>query len=100
MISETINNIQRKAQLLIAKLAQLEHENGLILEKNRELIEQNRILQTDLLLRNSEISFLKKETTAQEVERTEGHERNHHLRTEIDQYILEIDKCIEWLQNQ
>ena len=100
MISETINNIERKAQLLIAKLTQLESENATLLEKNRELLEQNRTLQTDLLLRNSEISFLKKETTAQEVERSEGNERNHHLRTEIDQYILEIDKCIEWLQNQ
>lgn len=96
--SETINSIERKAQLLIAKMTQLENENVLLLQKNRELLEQNRTLQTDLLLRNSEISYLKKQLEA--VERTEGVEHNQHLRTEINQYITEIDKCIEWLQNQ
>ncbi len=100
MISETISNIEQKARVLIAQLTQLQRERVLLLEKNRELIEQNRTLQTDLLLRDSEISYLKKQLHTQEGERTGGHERNHHLKKEIDQYILEIDKCIDWLQNQ
>lgn len=100
MISETANSIEQKARALIAHLTQLKRERVPLLEKNKELTEQNRTLQTDLLLRDSEISYLKKQLRTQEGERLDGHEQKHHLKKEIDQYILEIDKCIEWLQNQ
>jgi chromosome segregation ATPase len=100
MISETINSIEQKAKVLIAQLTQLNRERVLLFEKNRELLEQNRTLQTDLILKNSEISHLKKHVRAQEGERKEGFEQKHQLKKEIDQYIIEIDKCIEWLQNQ
>jgi predicted amino acid racemase len=100
MISETINSIEQKAKVIIAQLTQLNREHALLLEQNRELLEQNRTLQTDLILKNSEISHLKKQVRTQEGERKEGFEQKHQLKTEIDQYIVEIDKCIEWLQNQ
>jgi hypothetical protein len=97
MVSETVNNIEQKTKVLIAHLIQLDRERALLLEKNKELLEQNRTLQTDLILKNSEISHLKKQVKTQGGERVE---EKHHLKQEINQYITEIDKCIEWLQNQ
>jgi poly(3-hydroxyalkanoate) synthetase len=98
-ISEIVNGIEQKTQLLVAKLAVLEKENASLIEKNQSLLEQNRGLQADLLLRNSEISQLGKQVESQEGEGVEEYERKHYLRKEIDQYIQDIDKCIEWLQN-
>jgi hypothetical protein len=100
MISETVNNIEQKTKVLIAHLIQLDRERAFLLEKNKELLEQNRTLQTDLILKNSEISHLKKQVRTQGGERVEESEQKQHLKQEINQYITEIDKCIEWLQNQ
>jgi regulator of replication initiation timing len=99
-IYNTIHNIEQKTSALLAQLVALKEENALLKTQNREITTHNRALQTDLLLRDSEISYLKKNNIGQEVERTEAGTQNHHLRQEIDQYITEIDKCIDWLQNQ
>jgi SMC interacting uncharacterized protein involved in chromosome segregation len=101
-ISEQINNIEKKVRLVVARMAMLQDENGTLKVKNRELVEQNRNLKADLLLRESEISHLKTQTLSvvEEGVKTEARERSQHLREEIDQHIQEIDKCIEWLQNQ
>jgi chromosome segregation ATPase len=101
-ISEQINSIEKKVRLVVARMAMLQDENGTLKVKNRELVEQNRNLKADLLLRESEISHLKTQTltVVEEGVKTEARERSQHLREEIDQHIQEIDKCIEWLQNQ
>jgi chromosome segregation ATPase len=102
-ISEQVNNIEKKTRLLVARLSVLQKENATLKASNKELVEQNRNLNADLLLRDSEISHLKTQTVsvvAGEGVRTEARERSQHLREEIDQHIQEIDKCIEWLQNQ
>jgi SMC interacting uncharacterized protein involved in chromosome segregation len=101
-ISEQINNIEKKVRLVVARMAMLQDENSTLKVKNRELVEQNRNLKADLLLRESEISHLKTQTLSvvEEGVKTEARERSQHLREEIDQHIQEIDKCIEWLQNQ
>ena len=55
-----------------------------------------------MLLTKSEISQLTQQAkpqNGQEEESKEARERKHHLRKEIDQYIVENDQCIEWLQN-
>lgn len=101
-VSEIVNGIEHKVWLLVNKLAALERENAELIEKNQALLEHNRTLQADLLLTHSEISHLTNQTktlNAEEEESIEARERKHHLRKEIDQYILEIDQCIEWLQN-
>jgi chromosome segregation ATPase len=95
---ETLKSIEQKAQLLIEKLGKLEREKAQLSEQVRTLTEQNRSLQTDILLRDSEISQLKTHNKALVETRNEADGRNHHLRKEIDQYIADIDKCIEWLQ--
>ena len=99
-ISKILNGIEQKAHLLTAQLEKLERENSLLTEKNRELAEQNRTLQTNLLLSNSEISHLQTQLeTENKIEKgKEGQKQNPNLKREISQYIQEIDQCIEWLQ--
>ena len=100
-ISEQVNSIDKKVRLLVARVAVLQDENATLKVKNRELTGDIRNLKADLTLRDSEISHLKTHTTSKEEGvKTEARERSEHLRVEIDQYIQEIDKCIEWLQNQ
>jgi chromosome segregation ATPase len=95
---ETLKSIEQKAQLLIEKLGKLEREKAQLSEQVRTLTEQNRLLQTNILLRDSEISHLKTRNKALVETGNETDGRNHHLRKEIDQYMADIDKCIEWLQ--
>ncbi len=98
-INETLESIERKTRLLIARLARLESDNAALLEQNQRLSADNRSLQTDLLLRDSEISHLKTQLIAHEGPKN-GKSRAHtqHIRKEIDQYVEDIDSCIEWLQ--
>jgi chromosome segregation ATPase len=97
-LNDTLRGIENKVQLLISKVAQLERENAALSEQVRTLTDVNRSLQTDLLLRDSEISHLKTHTQAQEDTDSDEKRRNHQLRKEIDQYIEDIDKCIAFLQ--
>jgi regulator of replication initiation timing len=99
-LNETLESIERKTRLLIARLARLESDNAALLEQNQKLTTENRALQTDLLLRDSEISHLKTQVTVtQEQPKKDGSNvRTHKIRKEIDQYISDVDSCIEWLQ--
>jgi hypothetical protein len=53
-----------------------------------------------LLLRDSEISHLKTqgEITKIQPRKDVSHVRTQKIRKEIDQYITDVDSCIEWLQ--
>jgi chromosome segregation ATPase len=98
-INETLESIERKTRLLIARLARLESDNAALLEQNQQLSADNRSLQTDLLLRDSEISHLKTLTIAHESPKNgKASATTQHIRKEIDQYITDVDACIEWLQ--
>ena len=91
---QLVENIEQKAQLLVARLAQLTRDTAALTERNRELLEQNRALQTHLLLSESEVSHLK----TQAAHSPEPSATNHQIRKEIDQYVTDIDECIDWLQ--
>jgi hypothetical protein len=99
-LNETLESIERKTRLLIARLARLESDNAALLEQNQKLTTQNRALQTDLLLRDSEISHLKTqgEITRIQPKKDVSNVRTQKIRKEIDQYITDVDSCIEWLQ--
>jgi chromosome segregation ATPase len=98
-LNDTLESIERKTRLLIARLARLESDNAALLEQNQKLTTENRALQTDLLLRDSEISHLKTLTVTQEQPKKDvSNVRTHKIRKEIDQYISDVDSCIEWLQ--
>ncbi len=99
-LNETLESIERKTRLLIARLARLESDNAALLDQNQKLTTENRALQTDLLLRDSEISHLKTQmTVTQELPKNgKANVRTQQIRKEIDQYITDVDSCIEWLQ--
>jgi regulator of replication initiation timing len=99
-LNETLESIERKTRLLIARLARLESDNAALLEQNQKLTTENRALQTDLLLRDSEISHLKtqSEITKGQPKKDVSNVRTQKIRKEIDQYITDVDSCIEWLQ--
>jgi predicted nuclease with TOPRIM domain len=99
-LNETLESIERKTRLLIARLARLESDNAALLEQNEKLTTENRALQTDLLLRGSEISHLKtlSEVTKVQPKKDVSNVRTQKIRKEIDQYISDVDSCIEWLQ--
>jgi chromosome segregation ATPase len=98
-LNDKLNSIEQKVRLLVSRLETCEKEKQLLFEKNKELIEQNRNLRSDLLLRDSEIGYLKEQFSTKEAEGTGARERQVQLKSEVDQYIRDIDKCIEWLQN-
>jgi predicted nucleic acid-binding Zn-ribbon protein len=99
-LNETLESIERKTRLLIARLARLESDNAALLDQNQKLTTENRALQTDLLLRDSEISQLKiqGEVTQELPKNGKANVRTQQIRKEIDQYITDVDSCIEWLQ--
>jgi hypothetical protein len=98
-LNDTLESIERKTRLLIARLARLESDNAALLEQNQKLTTENRAIQTDLLLRDSEISHLKTLTVTQEQPKKDvSNVRTQKIRKEIDQYISDVDSCIEWLQ--
>jgi predicted nuclease with TOPRIM domain len=99
-LNETLESIERKTRLLIARLARLESDNAALLDQNKKLTTENRALQTDLLLRDSEISQIKTQlTVTQDLPKNgSANVRTQQIRKEIDQYITDVDSCIEWLQ--
>ena len=97
-LTHTLENIEQNVRLLQAKLERLERENTVLIEQTRHLTEQNRVLQTDLLMKESEVSYLKTHLTTQVEKDKEAQGRQEHLRKEIDQYVTDIDECIGWLQ--
>ena len=97
-LTHILENIEQNVRQLKAKLERLERENTVLVEQTRVLTEQNRALQTDLLMKESELSYLKTHLTTQVEKEQEAQGRQEHLRKEIDQYITDIDECIGWLQ--
>ncbi len=99
-LNDTLESIERKMRLLIARLARLESDNAALLDENQKLTTENRTLKTDVLMRDSEISHLKTQAEITQDSSKNGlsNVRTHQIRKEIDQYITDVDSCIEWLQ--
>ena len=96
MLSEQLNTIEGKIKQLIEKLAKSQEEVD-------ALKKENKYIRTELKNKVDKIGSLeyKVSKTAQALEkkRDEDPKSSKDLRKEIDSYISEIDKCIEWLQN-
>ena len=95
-LAEKLNGIEQKVRQLAAKLEQVQKENAAYKEENRKL-------RTDLaVLSEKEGKFITQTvpTTPIVVQKNGGEPVNSKkLRKEIDQYIKEINRCIEWLQD-
>lgn len=93
---QLVENIDNKIQQLAAELK-------LLRQKNAVLINENKQLKTDLESKEAVVGELKyKLSNTQrgfEEQRGVGTDNSEELKKQIDQYIKEIDKCIEWLQN-
>jgi len=95
-VSEKIDNIELKIRQLSQKMDRLNEENN-------NLKAENERLKTDLDKQKGAVQTLKNK-----LDKTQGMLDTQHvnepahseeLKKQLDQYIKEIDKCIEWLSN-
>jgi len=96
-LTEQVVNIEKKIHLLIEELNALRSSNSLLKEENIKL-------KTDMAEQNDRIGDLTERlsNTQQALAGQRGNEETESsqmLRKQIDQYIAEIDKCVEWLKN-
>lgn len=95
-ITDTLNGIEQKIRQLAEKLEQLQGEKAALSEENQHL-------RATLAAQAEKVADMEKllaETTADPEENQEPESKSSQkLKREIAQYIKEIDKCIEWLQN-
>ncbi len=92
-LSNTLSGIELKLRELAFKLERLKRENTVLRDENKELRMEIEALRgkpgADL---HSSAHTLDEEEHGKEI-------ATDQLKKKIDQYIKEIDKCIEWLHN-
>jgi regulator of replication initiation timing len=95
-MNQQLDNIEQKVRLLAEAITALRQQNTLLSNENNKL-------KADLEAQHERIGELTERlTNSQQAlagQRGDDSESNQKLRKQIDQYINEIDKCIEWLQN-
>ncbi|MDX1942239.1 MAG: hypothetical protein SFU99_16865 [Saprospiraceae bacterium] len=93
-LTEQIEGIEIKVRQLALKLERLQRENAALLTENQQI-------KANMEKQEATISALKdklenaQSVLAQQVK--EETEHSKYLKQLIDQYIIEIDKCIDWL---
>ena len=92
-----VENIEKKIVQLVEELKTLRNNNAVLSEENKKL-------KADMADQSDRIGDLTERLskTQQALAGQRGdndQESSQQLRKQIDQYIEEIDKCIEWLQN-
>ena len=96
VISDKLEGIELKVRQLASKLEGLQQDNAALLEENKKL-------RTQLSERNNAVGLLQEElkNSQQSLEQMKGLESrpSKKLKKDIERYIREIDKCIEWLNN-
>jgi len=95
-MTQQLENIEQKVRLLAEAITALRQQNALLSNENNKL-------KADLEAQHERIGELTERLTNSQLalagQRGDDSESNQKLRKQIDQYINEIDKCIEWLQN-
>ncbi len=94
-MTQELKQIEQKIRLLLEELDNLRKENAALTEENNKLrtnLEVQKDLASELAQR---LSNSQRALARQKGDETEGSQK---LRKQIDQYITEIDNCIEWLQ--
>ncbi len=97
-LSKRLDSIELKIRQLASKLDRLTQEN-------EQLLAENHQLKTDLDRQQGLVSALKDklERTQREMDerRYEADEPDRaSIRQQIDHYLREIDKCIDWLEQK
>ena len=93
---QKVDGIELKVRQLALKLERVQNENSLLQEENKQL--KKELFSQQKLVGDMEQNLLKTQKALSK-KREEDPEGAKKLRKAIDQYIQEIDKCIEWLQN-
>ena len=95
--SNKLEQIELKLRQLALKIERLE-------KAKNDLLEENQQLKSDLKKRNDTIDALelqlKKTNEVLELKQMDEPESTKKVRKELDRYIKEIDKCIEWLDDK
>jgi predicted nucleic acid-binding Zn-ribbon protein len=94
-ITEQVETIELKVRQLVLKMERINRENT-------ALHQENELLKTELDRQKGTVGILKDklENTQRvlDLRRKEEPEQSAKLKEQIDQYIEEIDSCIEWLK--
>jgi chromosome segregation ATPase len=94
-IGEQIDNIELKVRQLVLKMERISKENSSLQSENQRLkAELDRQKGTVGVLKDK----LENTQRALDLQRDEEPKHSAKLREQIDQYIREIDTCIEWLE--
>ena len=95
-LSEKMDTIEMKVRQMALRLQRVQKEND-------KLVEENGKLRTELSKYSNKTNDLEKKlqrtTIALEEKQENDPEHSKKLRKEIEQYIKEIDKCIDRLKN-
>ena len=96
-LADKLNTIELKVKRLAQKMEQVQQENAAFKEENKKL-------KTDLavmLEKGGQAITTPVAPTVPVVAKKSGEKQlnTKKLKKEIEQYIKEINKCIEWLQN-
>lgn len=91
---EKIDQIELKIRQLALKMERLQEENTVLAKTNKQL-------KTDLVNESDKRILLEQKlgelSKTLQAKQAEDPENIQQIRREIDHYIQEIDKCIEWL---
>ena len=93
-LSNKIDQIELKLRQLALKIERLEKAKATLLEENEALKTKLRKGDTKTVSLEQQ---LRKTHEVLESKRTNDPERTQKVRKELERYIKEIDKCIEWL---
>lgn len=95
-LTDKINNIELKVRQLALRLERLQNENKTLLLENKKLSDE-------LQQNNSKLGVMEEKVVqskvALDLHRDKDPEVSKKLRKEIEQYIAEIERCVEWLKN-
>ena len=93
---ETFENIEEKVKLLVSKVAHVQEENASLKAENELL--KKKLQEQDASVEDlqDKVDAHKKVIAQNAILKPDDAE---NLKERIDQYILEINKCIEWLNN-
>ena len=94
-LTDKLSNIELKVRQLALKLERLQNDNNTLKNENNDL-------KTEVNKKDSTLSLMQdqaaKVQNALETKQESDPERSKKWRKDIEQYINEVDKCIEWLQ--
>ena len=96
-LSGRLEGIEAKVQQMASKLDRLRQERDHLLEENKTL--RNKLVAREQQLANIEEQLHNTQALWQQSEGSIESERKTQWKNQIDTYIAEIDKCIEWLNN-